>query len=297
MRNKFRRSLGALLVGLSTLLMADVWAQQADRLSEVRANGVLEVAVYKDFPPYSYTSEQGRTVGIDVDLAEALAQKLGVQVRIRSVVADETLDDDLRNSVWKGHYLGGGVADLMLHVGMDAVYAARQDKVSLFAPYYGEQVVVAYRKSRFSEPFMLMQLDQRKVAVELDSMADFYVSGVYNGGLRDSAVRVHDTSAAVAEFVAGRVDAVLAPRGELQGALHRRGEALASADVALMPLQASGMFRGHWDVGMAIKAGNPQLRQALEQAMAELRQESRLQAIFAAHGVEYAPARWTPSAD
>ncbi|MES9929292.1 MAG: transporter substrate-binding domain-containing protein, partial [Candidatus Thiodiazotropha sp. 6PDIVS] len=78
-------------------------------LQRIHERGVLEVAVYADFPPFSYRSERGRIVGIDVDIAQALAKRLGVVAAIRAVGADENMEDDLRNNVWKGHYLGGGV--------------------------------------------------------------------------------------------------------------------------------------------------------------------------------------------
>jgi hypothetical protein len=49
--------------------------------------------------------------GIDVDLAAALADTLGMKVTPLPFQADENMDDDLRNMVWQGHYLGFGPAD------------------------------------------------------------------------------------------------------------------------------------------------------------------------------------------
>ncbi|MCG7963221.1 MAG: transporter substrate-binding domain-containing protein, partial [Candidatus Thiodiazotropha taylori] len=133
-------------------MMAAVWMtststlkaeEEQTALQRIQERGVLEVAVYADFPPFSYRGERGRIVGIDVDIAHALAKRLGVVAAIRAVGADENMEDDLRNNVWKGHYLGGGVADVMLHTPFDEAFAEENDRVSFIAPYYREQIVFA----------------------------------------------------------------------------------------------------------------------------------------------------------
>ena len=150
-------------------------------LERVTARGALDVAVYKDFPPFSY-SEKGQVVGIDVDIARALAEHLGVSASIRAVGADENMEDDLRNNVWKGHYLGGGVADLMLHVPYDDEFGRRNDRVALVAPYFREQIVVAVPAGRSDISSLMDLFTEQKVGVELDTLADFYLLSAYGGG-------------------------------------------------------------------------------------------------------------------
>ncbi|HSF47431.1 MAG TPA: amino acid ABC transporter substrate-binding protein, partial [Burkholderiales bacterium] len=114
---------------LAALLFFFCASAPAEGLQAVRENGRLRVAVYKDFPPFSANGE-----GIDVDLAAALAAKLGLKLELFWIQPDESVEDDLRNAVWKGHYLGGGVADVMLHAPVDPEYARRIEKVRLFGP-------------------------------------------------------------------------------------------------------------------------------------------------------------------
>lgn len=64
--------------------------------------GTLRVAVYADYAPFS-----ARGKGIDVALAQSLAERLGMRAEIVEFPPDENMSDDLRNMVWKGHYLGG----------------------------------------------------------------------------------------------------------------------------------------------------------------------------------------------
>ncbi|NBT05828.1 MAG: hypothetical protein EBS54_03445 [Betaproteobacteria bacterium] len=81
--------------------------------------------------------------GIDVDIARALADKLGLKLDLAWAEADEKVEDDLRNYVWKGHYMGNEIADLMLHMPVDPVFNERVKQVKLIAPYYAENLMVA----------------------------------------------------------------------------------------------------------------------------------------------------------
>src|SRR5438445_4161847 len=111
MRHFFRRVLGAMLSLLCLGLCITSLAQAATDFQKIKQSGVLKVAVYNDFAPFS-TSDGG----IDIDLAAALANKLGLQLSLLPFPAGDEVGDDLRNMVWKGHYLGYGPADVVLHV-------------------------------------------------------------------------------------------------------------------------------------------------------------------------------------
>lgn len=258
---------------------------EADPLARVKSRGTLEVAMYADFPPWSYKDADNKPAGVDVELGRALAEKLGVSFKPRLFVADENMEDDLRNNVWKGHYLGGGVADVMLHAPSDPAFAAREDKADFFGAYFHEAVTVVYHPDKLEAFETPLALTGHKVAVEIDSISDYYMSGAFNGRLRSVAVRKPSLSEAVAAFKAGEVDAVMAPRGELQGLI----KAAQIKDLVFKEQQLVGMFRTAWDVGMAVKKDDAKsLRDALAKALDELKSEGKLAAIFAAHGIEYA---------
>ena len=276
---------GALLFASAALLAAPVFSQDNDDpLAAVKSRGVLEVAMYDAFPPWSYKGADNRPAGVDVDLGKALAEKLGVSFKARLFAADENMGDDLRNNLWKGHYMGGGVADVMLHVAADPQFAAKEDKVDFFGAYFHETVSVVYHPAKLEAFESPLALTGHKVGVEIDSISDYYMSGAFNGRLRTAAVRKPSLLEAVTAFKAGEVEAVMAPRGELQGLLEQAG----IPDVAFKEQQLVGMFRTAWDVGVAVKSTDSKaLRDALAKALDELRAEGRLAAIFAAHGIDY----------
>ena len=88
------------MAGLTSLTLgARPAAAQADTaLARIRARGRLSVALYNDMPPFHVAGK-----GIDVDLAAALAKALGVELSLLPFNADENMNDDLRNMVWRGH--------------------------------------------------------------------------------------------------------------------------------------------------------------------------------------------------
>ena len=104
---------GAVALGFSFQLGAA--AQELSDWAKVQASGVLTVAVYNYLAPYSHEGK-----GIDVDIAKALAAKLGLGLRVRAFTEDEEFSDDIRNMVTRGHYLAGAPADILMHAPVDA---------------------------------------------------------------------------------------------------------------------------------------------------------------------------------
>ena len=59
--------------------------------------------------------------------------------------ADENVDDDLRNYVWKGPLIGGGVTNVMLHVPYNRELDIRNELIVLTGQYMNEVLGIAYR--------------------------------------------------------------------------------------------------------------------------------------------------------
>lgn len=256
--------------------------EEQSALQRVQARGALEVAVYADFPPFSYRTEQGRVIGIDTDIARALAKRLGVAATIRAVGADESMEDDLRNNVWKGHYLGGGVADVMLHVPYDDDFARENDRVIFLAPYYREQIVFAVDSRSDMSATPLELFTREKVGVELDTLTDFYLLSAYDGKVRDQVVHFRNIGEAVTALKRGELAGVAGPRSEIEFALGAQRERYS-----IGPTQMPGLRSTGWDLGAAVKQGNEDLARTLAEAMQALREEGVLKEIFARYQATY----------
>ncbi len=269
------------LAALGALGMTVVLPALADGLDDIRQKGRLRVAVYNNFPPYSFDDR-----GIDVDLGKALAERLGVQAEIAWFTADEDMNGDLRNMVWKGHYLGAQPGDVMLHVPLDQNLAAQNDQVRIFGPYHVEAVALARIASRVPDPsgssaVALNVFTHEKVGVEGTSGSDSFLMGVLNGRLRDNVVHYRSVALAVAGMRGGEVAAVMAPRAELEAAL-KNDPAYPISLVKMLELRPS-----KWPLAMAVRKHEERLAQALTTALTSLQEDGTVARIFSQYGVTY----------
>lgn len=265
---------------LAALMFFNLLPAQADeQMDTIRKRGRLKVAVYDNFPPYS---DAGK--GIDVELGQALAAKLGLQSEIIGFTAGEEMSDDLRNMVWKGHYLRGDPADVMMRVPVDPIFAKANDKVHIFSPYQNEVMGMARIANRIPAPngsaaVALEVFTREKIGVEGDTMADYFLGGILNGRLRPNIVHFRSIGEAAKALREDSISAIMAPLGELEGAL--AGDTRFAIDQAkLGELSAKSL-----PIGMAVKAEAVDLADTLAGALAELQQDGTVAAIFKRHGL------------
>lgn len=272
MKNFSLRRAG-LAISLACTALAAAAPAHAD-MEKIRQTGILKVAVYNDLAPFSANS-----AGIDIDLATALAQKLGLKVSLLPFPAGENLNDDLRNMVWKGHYLGYGPADLLMHVPVDRRLAAENDKVEILAPYHRETVRLVRNGNTIPAFESLDALAGKKIGVEKISISAVVLLGEQDGKFRDG-IRIYATPIeALEDLKAGKLDAVLANQSEIESVF--RGDAgFPLSQVAFQRLPQKG-----WVVGMAVKKGEAELARLLQTATDELVASGELAKIFAKHGV------------
>ncbi len=256
-------------------------------LQEIRETKRLRVAVYTEFAPFS---DDGQ--GVDVDVAKALADKLGAAAEISSFKAAENMIDDLRNVVWKGHYLRKEpLADVMMHVPVDPVWAKKSEQVLILAPYYRERLVVARNRNVIPNLFTLTVFGEEKIGVQYDTLEDNYLFNSFGGRLRQSIVHYPTTLAAAEALKKNEIAAVMGLQSHLEASLGAAADKFAIGPVATPGLPTTG-----WDVGVAVKADNPELAAAIEKAMAELLGDGSIGRMFTKRGMTHATPRPTPHA-
>ena len=70
---------GICLALLPVLLFSACDSDEGEALRRIQKSGQLRVAIDPSFPPFESVNDQGEIVGLDVDLARAIAQDLGVE--------------------------------------------------------------------------------------------------------------------------------------------------------------------------------------------------------------------------
>lgn len=275
MRNLLASRVRAVLTLASVSLILSSQAH-AD-IDKIRLSGALRVAVYDNFDPFS---NKATNSGIDIDLAQALATKLGLKMTLLPFPAGESLDDDLRNMVWKGHYLGYGPADVMLHVPVDRLLMNENPQVTIFAPYHTDTVRLVRNVAAIPQYSGLASMAGKKIGVEKVSISAIVLLGEENGRYRDD-VKIYATATeALEKLKTGELDGVLASRSEIESAL-RDDARFEMREVIFQRLPRKG-----WTSGLAVKKDNAQLAKQLQDAMDELFTSGEMVKIFARHGVQ-----------
>lgn len=259
-------------------------------LARVRELGILRIGLYADNRPWSWEAG-GRPAGIDVDLAAAIAEGLGVRPEIALFTADEEIGDDLRNVVWRGGLLGFRRCDLMLHVPFDMQLAAREDQVVFVAPYYREEFTALCSSQTRDCDMPPQRFVGSKVGAELDSIPDFYLTGGFGGILRGDVAHFPTGYEAAAAVHDGTVEMAVATRAQIEAAMAGRADSKAKLRNSPLPMMPS---RG-WDIGMAVKEDSRSLGFAVEDIVMEMAADGRMAAIFAKHGVAWQQPEATKS--
>ena len=283
-----------LLAGLLVVVQARAATQSTFEIArtydEIIESGFISVGVYKNFPPYSWL-EDGKPAGIDIHMAEQIAKGLGLKLKVHWITPDENLEDDLRNNVWKGHYLGGGVADVMLRVPYDREYSLLRDDIGeplhemvvMTAPYQNERWQIAFDSDKLDKVTTVALFQYHPIGVEIDSLPAFYMTSAFNGRFRNNTKHFKTTLMAFNAMTEGEVDAVMGTLSSiswLQGNTADKSIRLAENGFPMMGKQT-------WDIGIAIKHTNRQLGYAVGDIIEELVLSGQLKQWFDENHIVY----------
>lgn len=282
--------LNPLLLSLVALLFLSSFAQ-ARPYDDIIESGVVRVAVYDDYPPFSFKDDDGAAKGIDVAIAQKIADAFEVQLELVWMTAGETTDDDLRNYIWKGHIIHRVKADIMMRTPYDRVYSQKRDDVGLlvhelvhmFAPYHSETWKIVHEVERLPDVPTMSMFQYHPIGVENDSVPYFYLNSAFGGRFREQTSVFVSNQEAFAAMVAGDVDAVMGLRSQISH-LHA---ALDPKKYALAENAFPTLGKQKWDIGMAVHNEYRALSYAAGDVITELVLTGGMQAIFDEYNTYY----------
>lgn len=207
--------------------------------------GVLKVATEGTYPPFTFRDEGGELTGFDVDIARALAGRLG-------------LEPEFVLTEWSG-ILGGLQADkydvILNQVG---ITPGRQESIGFSEPYaYSQAQIIVPQEGDF-DPQSLADLSGRRVGVGLGSNFEQQLRDA--GGI--NVVTYPGAPEYLADLAAGRIAAAYNDR-LLVGYLIQRDN---------LPVRGAGVVGDPEPVGVAFKKTNTGLGEAIDRALGELRE-------------------------
>ena len=222
--------------------------------------GKLHMSTNAAFPPYEMTTDAGGFEGIDVEVAGAIAEKLGLEL-----VVDDMGFDAALTAVQTGQ------SDIAM-AGI-TVTEERQEVMDFSESYAtGIQVVIVKEDSPIETVDDLANADM--IGCQKATTGYIYCSDTpENGGYGEDHVTAYETGAvAVQALVNGQVDAVVID--------NEPAKAYVAANPSLKILDTEFAVE---DYAIALQKGNTGLLEAVNAAMDELKADGTFQTIVDKH--------------
>ena len=213
--------------------------------------GVLVMATNAEFPPYEY-HEGSMIVGIDAEIAAAIAEKMGCELQIEDIAFDSIIPE-----------VTSGKADMGM-AGM-TVTEERMTNVDFSTTYaIARQVVIVAEGSGITS---LADLEGKTIGVQQGTTGDIYASEEFGD---DHIERYAKGMEAVQALSQGKIDAVIIDN-EPAKVFVSENEGLTILDEAY----------ADEEYAIAVKKGNTALLEQINKALEELKADGTLDAIVA----------------
>ena len=264
----------------------------ARTVDHIKNSGEIIIAVYENFPPYSYV-ENGVAKGIDIELGTMVAKSLNVKPIWNFTGFDETLSGDLRNNIWRGNIVHKNKADLMFRIPYDYDYLRITNKstgeletemVSIKGPYQSEKWIIATNKKVIPEINTLGVFAYHTIGVEVDTLPDLHLSGFGRGLITKNVKHYTKMSEIIEDFKNGKLDAVAGLKSQLEFLLdykNNKDKYYLTSDIPQMKSQ--------WDLATATASTYKDLSYHLDGLLDEALKSGEIKKIFESYGVEYIP--------
>ncbi|HOB87601.1 MAG TPA: basic amino acid ABC transporter substrate-binding protein [Bacillota bacterium] len=182
---KLRFSVGLILV--ACLLAAGLLAGCGG------GENVLVVGTNADFLPFEFYDDEGNIVGFDIDLAQAIAEILGMELRV------EHMD-------FKGLVAAVQSGRVDVAIAAMTIDEERLEKVNFSDPYYNARQAIVVREDN-DDIHDKEDLLDKKVAVQIGTTGDLTVTDM--GLPEEQIVRLEKVTHVFLELENGQVDAVV----------------------------------------------------------------------------------------
>ena len=226
-----------------------VAAEETAELTTVTP-GKLTMSTNAAFPPYEMTTDSGDLEGIDIEVAGAIAKKLGLELQVDDMDFDAAL---LAAQQGKSDIVMAGVS----------VTEERQ-KVMEFSDSYatGVQVIIVKEDSEIAS---VEDLEGKMIGTQRGTTGNIYCTDDYG---EDHITTYDNGLTAVQALMNGQVDCVVIDQ--------EPAKAFVAANQGLKILETEYVSEDY-AIGMA--KGNTALQSAVNKALAELQEDGTVQSI------------------
>lgn len=217
-----------------------------------RNDNSLILVTEAGFAPYEYY-ENGKIVGVDIDIANEIANYMGKELVVKDIAFDSIINE-----------LNSGKADFAA-AGM-SITPERLEEVDFSIQYITSNQVVMVRKD---SNITMDTIDGKKIAVQLGNVADSYAEKNYKNS---EIIRQKKYLTMVEDLKAGKVDLIIMDNLPAQ-------EIVKNNDgLKLLP---GYLFSDSY--GIAVKKGNDKLLNNINTVLEKLQSEGKIEEYIINH--------------
>lgn len=186
-----KRNFLAAALGLFAAVASLETASAQNALDRITSAGTIRIGVPTDYPPYGFVGTDLKSQGLDIAMAELIAEKLGVKLEAVPVISSNRIP-----------YLQTGQADLIIStLGKNEERMKVIDFTHAYSPFF--QAVYAPKSLEIKS---FDDLGGKTIAVAKGAMEEQELAKV--GPATMDFKRYEDQAAATAAFVAGQTQVI-----------------------------------------------------------------------------------------
>lgn len=245
---KLSVSIIAVMIAAVMALSMTVFASEPAKVSTVK-EGELNIATNAEFPPYEYKEGDG-FAGIDIEIAGAIAEALGLELKVNDVEFGSII---------------GGVQSKKFDIGIAGMTKTEERLESVnFSETYaiGVQVIIVKEDSEIKTAD---DLEGKKIGVQQDTTGDIYCCDDFGD---ENVSEYRNGAEAVQALIAGKVDCVVIDN-EPAKAYVEQTEGLKILDTEYVTEEYA----------ICISKDSEELLAAINEVIAELQESGKLQEI------------------
>lgn len=213
----------------------------------------LVLATEAGFAPYEYY-KNGKIVGVDIDIANEIAKRLDKKLVVKDVSFD-FLINEVKSG--KADFAAAGIS----------ITDEREKEVDFTDEYTVSNQVVIIRKDSALKSFD--EIKNKKIAAQLGTVADFYVSENY----KDATLITHKKYLSAVEDVKGKkVDCLVMDELPAKELIKNNPE---------LKIMDGILFQDKY--GMIVKKGNTELKEKINEILKELSEDGTIESLVLKH--------------
>lgn len=220
----------------------------ADALDDIAKDGVIQIGIFEDFPPFASLGSSLKIEGYDTETADKLAAALGVKAELVGITGQNRIP-----------YLTEGKVDLLLSIGHSDERAQVVEFTDPYAPYY--IAVMGPKEVDVKGP---ADLAGKTIAVNRGTLEDTEVTKVAPEGA--DIQRYNDYNGVIAAFLSGQAQLMVVGNDV--------GATILAKNPAIEPVEKFQLLTSPSHMG--VRKGETRLRDKVNDAIVAMKKDGSL---------------------